>query len=174
MDDKEKAQLLSDDSVFKLNFLDPEKVRFFRAGDALRMTIDGDRSCLRVVPIRAFPVSARGKYISIRDIKGDELGIIKDPDKLDKDSRRFLEEEIRRRYLTPVIHRVRSLRDKFGIVNWEVETDRGVKKFVTRSIHESLEETDGGLMITDMEGNRYEIRYSELDPDSAGILARKV
>ena len=98
-----------------------------------------------------------------------------DPDKLDKDSRKLMEEEIRRRYFTPVIHTIKSLRDKFSIVEWEVETDRGAKKFLTRSLHDSLKETDTGLIITDMENNRYEVRDdSHLDPRSAAILARRI
>jgi len=173
--DNELTQIISDDSTFSLNFLDPQKVRFFRVGDALRVTMEGDRSCLRVVPMRTFPISTRDQYISLRDMKGNELGIIKDPKKLDKDSRKLLEEEIRKRYFTPVIRKIRSIHDKLGIVEWEVETDRGVKKFLTRSIHNSLEETDTGFIITDIENNRYEIRYdSGLDPGTMSILAKKI
>jgi len=172
---KEADQIIGDDSDFRLKFLDPSKVKFFRAGDALRVTIEGDRSCLRVVPMRAFPISMRNRYISIRDAEGNELGMIRDTDELDKDSRKLLEEEIRKRYFTPVIHKVRSVRDKFGIVEWEVETDRGPKEFLTRSLHDSLKETDTGFIVTDIENNRYEIRdYSDLDPRSAAILTRRV
>ena len=106
---------------------------------------------------------------------GNELGMIRDPDELDKDSRKLLKDEIRKRYFTPLIRGIKSLQDKFGIVEWEVETDRGVRKFMTRSLHDSLNETEGGFIITDLENNRYEIRNrSELDPRSAAILARKI
>ncbi len=154
----------NDDYAFSLKFLDVEKVSFFRSGDALRMIIEEDKCCLRVVAMRSFPISMRDQYISIRDMKGNELGMIRDPGRLDKDSRKLLGEELRRRYFTPVIHKINSLRDKFGIVEWEVETDRGSKTFLTRSLHDSLKETDTGYMITDMENNRYEIHdYSVLD-----------
>ena len=162
-------------SKFKLNYLDPKKVKFFRHGDVLRGTIEGDRSCLRVVPMRAFPISMRDKYISIRDMKGDELGIIKEPKELDKESYKLLEEEIHKRYFVPVILKVKSIRDKLGIVEWEVVTDRGYRKFITRSIHNSIEETDKGFIIKDIENNKYELRdYSELDPKSAELITRKV
>ena len=134
--------MLDDESDFKLKFLEPEKVMFFRAGDALRVTIEGDRSCLRVVPMRAFPISMRDTYISLRDMAGNELGMIRDPDELDKDSRKLLKDEIRKRYFTPAIRRIKSLQDKFGIVEWEVETDRGVRKFMTRSLHDIWKITD--------------------------------
>ena len=164
-----------DENAFKLRFLDPAEVKFFRAGDALRITIEGDRSCLRVVPMRSFPISLRDQYISIRDMEGNELGMVRDPSKLDKESRKLLEEEIRRRYFTPMIHRINSMRDRFGVFEWDVETDRGPRKFLTRSLHDGLKETDIGFIITDMENNRYELRRdSHLDPHSAAILARRL
>ncbi|MGQ9609469.1 MAG: DUF1854 domain-containing protein [bacterium] len=162
-------------SEFKLNYLDPKKVKFFRHGDILRVTIEGDRSCLRVVPMRSFPISMRDKYISIRDIKGNELGIIRDPKDLDKESYRLLEEEIHKRYFVPVILKVKSIRDKLGIVEWEIMTDRGFRKFLTRSIHNSIEETYKGFMIKDIENNKYELHdYSELDPKSVELLNKKI
>lgn len=169
-----ELQSISDDDAFRLNYLDPKKVRLFRQGDVLRITIDSDRTCLRVVPMRSFPISIRDQYISLRDMKGNELGIIKDPKELDKDSRKLLEEEIQRRYFTPVIRKIKSIRDKLGIVEWEVETDRGTRKFLTRSIHDSIEETSTGFIIKDMENNHYELRQSELDPASTAILAEKI
>lgn len=166
---------ITNNSEFKLKFLEPEKVKFFRTGDMLRVTIEGDKSCLRVVPMRIFPVSIRDRYISLRDMNGDELGIIKDPGELDKESRKLLVNELQKRYFVPVIRRIESLHDKFGIAEWEVETDRGKKKFLTRSLHDSLSETETGFIITDMENNRYEIHdHSALDPHSASILARKI
>lgn len=166
---------LQDDSAFKLNFLDTSEIRLFRVGDALRITIEGDRSCLRVVPMYSFPLSVRDQYISLRDMAGDELGMIRRLDELDKDARKLLEEELRKRYFTPVIREIKSINDKFGIVEWEVETDRGPKKFITRSLHDSMKETGAGFVVTDMENNRYEIRAdSHLDSHSAAILNRRI
>ena len=171
----EKVKLPKSDDFFELRFLDPKKVRFFREGDALRVTIEDDRSCLRVVPMRAFPISMRDRYISLRDMEGNELGMIRDMHELDKKSRKLLEEEIRRRYFTPEIRRIVTLREKFGIVEWEVDTDRGPKSFFTRSLHRSVNETTTGYIVTDMENNRYEIRdLSSFDPQSAAILSRKI
>ena len=172
---KESDRITDDESDFRLKFLDPKKVKLFRADDALRLIIEEDRCCLRTVPMRAFPISMRDQYISLRDMNGNELGVIKDPDKLDRESRKLLKEEIRKRYFTPVIRSIKSLRDKFGIVEWEVETDRGPKSFMTRSLHDSLKETDAGFIVTDMENNRYEIRdYSDLDPHTVAILTRRI
>ncbi|MFC1716500.1 DUF1854 domain-containing protein [Candidatus Poribacteria bacterium] len=172
--DKEADQII-DDSDFRLRFLEPEEVEFFRVADALRVTIVGDRSCLRVVPMYSFPLSMRDQYISLRDMEGDELGMIRNLDELDRDARKLLNAELRRRYFTPVIREIKSISDKFGIVEWEVETDRGPKKFLTRSLHDSLKEAGAGFIITDMENNRYEIRdSSHLDAHSASILTKRI
>jgi len=106
---------------------------------------------------------------------GNELGMIKNLDELDKDARKLLEEELRKRYFTPLIREIKSISDKFGVVEWEVETDRGPKKFITRSLHDSLKESGTGLIVTDMENNRYEIRdHSQLDPHSLAILTKRI
>jgi len=166
---------VQDDGIFELKFLDSAEVEFFRAGDALRITIAGDRSCLRVIPMYSFPLSLRDQYISLRDMGGNELGMIKNLDELDKDARKLLEEELRKRYFTPLIREIKSISDKFGVVEWEVETDRGPKKFITRSLHDSLKESGTGLIVTDMENNRYEIRdHSQLDPHSLAILTKRI
>ena len=164
---------MSDEEEFRLRFLDPAKVVLFRAGDALRVTVEGDRSLLRVIPMRAFPISLRDRYISLRDEDGNELGMIREPDELDVESRKLLVEALSWRYFTPTIREIVSLKEKLGIVEWEVVTDRGSKRFLSRSLLESLKETDAGLMVTDVENNRYEIRRDvELDARSDGILER--
>ena len=156
-----------------IQYLDPGKVKLFRAGDALRVTIEGDRSCLRVVAVRAFPLSLRDRYVRLQDMEGNELGVIRDPRELERDSRKRLEAALRRRYFTPTILQIHSLQEKMGIVEWQVETDRGRKAFLTKSVHSSLRESGGGYIVTDVEGSRYEIgNVADLDPHSAAILGR--
>lgn len=164
---------VSDQEAVGIHYLDPKKVKLFRAGDALRVTIKGDRSCLRVVPVRAFPLSLRDRYVRLQDMEGNELGMIRDPRELERDSRKFLEAELRRRYFTPTILEIHSLHEKMGIVEWKVETDRGAKTFLTKSVHSSLRESGTGFIVTDVEGSRYEIRnVAHLEPHSAAILGR--
>lgn len=171
----EKQELLTDeDNAFKLNYLDPKKVKFSRKGDALRVTIEGDRSCLRVVPMKAFPISISDQYISIRDMKGEELGIIKDPKELDKESQKLLDAELKKRYFRPIVRKVKSIRNKMGIVEWELETDRGKKKILTRSIHESIEEIATGFIIRDLDNNQFEICLNKLDPASVKLINDKI
>ncbi len=174
-DDTGKIAAFADDDALGLRFLAPAEIKLFRTGDALRMTIEGDRSCLRVVPFYTFPHSVRDRYISLRDMDGYELGIIRSLGDLDKDAREFIEEELRKRYVTPVIVEIKSISDEFDIVQWEVETDRGPRTFVTHSLYECLNESANSLIVTDMENNRYEIHdRSQLDSHSAAILDKRI
>ena len=170
-----KFEIIKDYDAFNLKFLDPEKVIFFRVNDALRVTIEENLSCLRVIPMSAFPISLRENYISLRDIDGNELGMIKDSTKLDENSRKLLRDELRKRYFTPIILKIKSLQEKFNIYEWDVETDRGSKKFFTKRLQYNIKETEKGYLITDLENNKYEIKnLSQLDAQSAALLGKRI
>jgi hypothetical protein len=72
--------------------------------------------------------------------------------------RRVILEELRRRYFTPQITRVHSLKDEYGILYWDVDTTRGRREFVVRDVRENIREFAGGrMLITDVDGNYFEI-----------------
>jgi hypothetical protein len=158
-----------------LRYLDPRKLCFFRHGAALRLTLDDDCSYLRVTVARAFPLSHPHQYLSVRYDEGKkEIGLLTDLDGLDPESRRLVEEELERRYLVPVVRRVIAVRERFGTLDWDVETDRGRRKFTTRNTRENVvHPTPGRLLITDVDENRYDIRdLAALDPASQSCLLR--
>ena len=55
-------QALSAVETSELSYLDPQKLRFFRHGATLRLTIEGDRSYPRVSVLRAFPLSEPDRW----------------------------------------------------------------------------------------------------------------
>ncbi len=155
-----------------LTILDPKELRFARAGVELRLTV-GDRCSYPAVKVlRAFPLSQPQRHLSVRDTGNREIGVIADPGKLDEASRRLVEEELDRRYLVPVIRRVIAVKEWFGTVDWQVETDRGEVRFTTRNLRENLvQPSPGRLLLTDVEGNRYDVpQFSALDSRSQGLL----
>ena len=80
----------------------------------------------------------------------------------------IVEEELARRYFTPKIERVVSVKEEMGVVAWEVETDRGARRFIVRNLRDNTFPLGPNrLMMTDMEGNRYEF------PDVAHCRAAK-
>jgi hypothetical protein len=160
----------------RLVFLDPAALRFLRHGALLRLTVEGDRSHLRVSVLRAFPLSDPGRFLSVRDDEGKELGVIADPAGLREEDRAIVDEELERRYFVPIVRRIVSAKERFGTVDWVVQTDRGERRFTTQNLRENLTRpAPGRLILADTDGNRYDIRDVEaLDAESQGLLLRHV
>jgi hypothetical protein len=170
------TQQAHDLSPFELRILDPKKMRVFRLAGVPRMTIEGERSWLKISPARTFPLSDPEHYIGFLDGAGKDIGMLYDPEQLDSESRHIVEEEIDRRYFVPVVDRVISVKEEFGAVYWKVETDRGEKDLVVRNLRDNMQELSATrLMITDVDGNRFEIPdVTRLDNKSQGIIMRNL
>ena len=163
-----------DPAEFELRHLDPKKMHIFRAAGVTRMTLEGDRSWVRISMARAFPLSDPDHYIGFLDGAGKDVGLLQDPSQLDHESRRILEEELEKRYFVPIVERVLSVKEEFGTIYWRVETDRGEKEIVVRNMRDNIQELSSSrLIITDVDGNRFEFPdYTKLDNKSIGIIMR--
>jgi hypothetical protein len=159
-----------DDTLLQVRFLDPKRLHFWRTpGGVLRMTLEDEWSCLKVVVARAFPLSHPDEYVSLRDEDKKELGMLRRLRDLPGEARRLVEEELYRRYFLPQVERITSIRERFGVAEWEVLTTRGPHQFLTRSVRDSVAELDPHhFIVTDVDGNRYEI------PNLAALDARSV
>ena len=160
---------------YEINFLDPRKVRFYRVeGDELRLDIENDQTVLSCTAIRAFPLSDPEHYIGIWDANGGEVGMLYELRQLDADSRREVEAELRKRYFVPIIQKIKSLRVEFGIVYWEVDTDKGERDFIVHGIRDNIIEIAAArYMIQDVDANRFEIPdLAKLDPKSQLLMER--
>ena len=149
--------------------VDLDKVRLFREPAwILRLTIEGDRSYTRVKIVRAAPLSHPDKYISILDVKDEEVYMIPELKSLDEEMRRLVVEELDRRYLTSTIEQVLSIRSEFGTSYWDVATSRGRREFVIQNVAENAQWLgDHRLLLVDVDGNRFEIpNLTELDKKS--------
>lgn len=155
-----------------LRYLDPGTLLFAQAGALLRLTLAGDRSWPRVSILRAFPLSRPDAYYSVRDSAGGEIGLIRDPAQLSPDNRRLVERDLRRRYVVSTLTRVLAVEERFGTVEWSVETERGRCRFTTRDLRSTAVPTGAsGYLLTDVEGNRYLIPdLRALDPRSQAWL----
>lgn len=161
---------------YELRILDPKQVKLFRTGGVTRLTIKNECSYLRIISARAFPLSDPDHYIGFLDGAGKDIGLIVDPSLLDPESRQILEEELEKRYFVPVVERVISVKEEFGTVYWRVETDRGEKEFIVRNLRDNIQELSSTrLLITDVDGNRFEIPdINRLDAKSLGIIMRNL
>jgi len=150
---------LSPTETTDLRYLEPGKLRFLRYGAALRLIIEEEGCWLKVAIVRVFPLSQPDRFLSVRDGAGKKIGVLIDPVELDPEGRQLVAEALERRYLVPEIRRVIAVTERFGTVEWRVETDRGPCTFTMRSVRENvLEPSPGRYILTDVDGNRFDIR----------------
>ena len=157
--------------------VDVAKLRLFREPPwVLRLTIDDDRSYLKVKVVRAAPLSYPDRYISFLDAKDEEICMVDDLEQLDQQIRSLIDEELDRRYLTATILQVDAVRNEYGTSYWDVETDRGQREFVVQNVSENAQWLgDHRLLIIDVDGNRFEIpRLDELDKKSLGWVEQVI
>ncbi len=148
------------------------EIRVFRApSNSVRMTVRNERSYIRVRPVRASPIAHPETYVSLLDIKNEEVAFIKNLGDLDETSRKVIEEELTHRYLKAKIECIYSIQMEYGITYWDVMTDRGKREFVIRGYDSIHWVTKTRLLITDVDGNRFEIiDYTQLDPLSINLI----
>ena len=163
-------------SSFELRILEPKRIKVFRNGGLTRMTLEGDQSWIKVSVARAFPLSDADHYFGFLDGSGKDIGMLHDPNALDSESRKIVGEEVERRYFVPMVEKVLKVREEFGTVIWTVETDRGEKEIMVRSLRDNLQElSTTRIMITDVDGNRFEFPdITKLDNKSQGIIMRNL
>lgn len=155
-----------------IRYLNPEKAIFSITEGGLLTLQLGNEYFAKVDLYQAFPFSLENKYISVRDEEGEEIGIIKDLDELPQQSREAVEQELAWRYYAPQITKIIDIKDEFGHRYWDVETNHGYRKFVTRGRDEGIYQiTESRILIIDMTGNRFEIaNYYQLDAKSLRLL----
>ena len=148
------------------------EIRVFRAPKSTpRLMVRDERSYIRVRPAQASPVSYPDKYIALLDIKNEEVAFIENLHDLDETSQQVVREELLRRYLKAMIQQVFSIQMEYGVAYWNVMTDRGRREFVIRGHENAYWVTDTRLLLTDVDGNRFEILdYKQLDPASIKLI----
>ena len=125
-------------------------------------------------PRRLFPLSGLTKYITLLDVENkEEHAVIRDLATLMPESRAVIEECLNEYYLIPRIIRLLEREEKYGILKWTVETDRGVRSFDIRNRHSDMKTYPGDrVIIRDSNDNRYEIEnLNNLDRKSWLLVA---
>jgi len=164
------------DEAASVRYLAPEDFALSKnEGGSLRMTLKDDRSYLRIKTRRIFPFTYPTKYVSVRDLSDEEIGIISDLASLSPEYRRWIEDDIDMRYFTPRVKTIKTIKRRWGGFEWYVITDHGAKKVITKGVHDTMSEVQPGrYIITDVDGNRYELYSQKLDDASREILERLV
>lgn len=157
-----------------LRYFEPNEVRVWRAEGAvhLRVEVVGERTVLSARIRRTFPLSEPTRYLSIQDGAGKEVGILRDAEGLDAASREEVEAHLDRRYFTPQILRIDTLRQEAGMWRFAVETQRGPSEFFVRNWRDNANEISPNRWhIHSVDGGRFEIPNLEaLDGPSRRLM----
>ena len=155
----------------------PDNAVFCRSGGglvSLKIKNDDKEQIIeRVCLVRAFPISNPDEYISVREpssARGDgrEIGMIRDLNKFDTETVALLNEELERRYFTPEISKIYSVKEKFGYLYFDAVTSAGKIAFTMTNPYSNFRKLENGsVLITDIDGNCFRITSPEkLDRNS--------
>lgn len=159
--------------------LTAENASFKRSsGGLISMTLkkkDGSEEFFeRVVPVRAFPVTEPDSFISVREPdtkevgKGAEIGLIESLSDFDKESADLIRKELDKRYFTPEILKIYSIKEQFGYLYFDVLTSAGKSSFVMNNPSSNIRVLeDKRSLVYDIDGNCFEIpEVSKMDKAS--------
>lgn len=149
---------------------------FYQPEGRLRLEAE-DRCWLSVRPAWASPLTNPGRYLGLLDGKGKEILMATQPEsEFTPEAWEIIQQELKRRYLNGVVHRVLAAKNEFGSTYWTVVTDRGERDFVTQSLQENAQWLGPNhLLLIDTDGNRFEIPdVTALDATSQELIAMTV
>jgi hypothetical protein len=156
------------------NYLEPSGFRAYQPEGSVhpRVEIAGKMTILAAQLKLIFPLSRRSEYVSVQDGDGKEVGILKALSELDKDSRAVCQEQLERRYFTPTILQLMSLRQEAGMWHFTAQTSRGEAEFYVRNWRDSgFEIAPGRWQINSVDGGRFEIpNLGALDETSQRLM----
>lgn len=141
-------------------------------GKLVLIDADGVRH-VDVTPVRAFPTSDPGHYISLVGSEGQELAWIDDLADVPEATRKTLEAEFADREFAPRIQRIINVSTMTEPSEWTVETDRGRAQFVLESDSDVRRLSRARAVIFDSHGTRFAIEdLTKLDHRSRRYLER--
>jgi Domain of unknown function (DUF1854) len=149
---------------------EPPPLRMERRGDG-RLCAAKAGALIPVRPVRCFPWSSPGAYISLRDDEDNEVALVADPASLDGGSRMLLEAELAQASFVLHIRRILAVEEELEIRVWKVETREGARTFQTARDEWPWPLPGGSLLLRDVAGDLYLVpRTAELDPTSRKIF----
>ncbi|MCM8762035.1 MAG: DUF1854 domain-containing protein [Candidatus Omnitrophica bacterium] len=141
--------------------LKPEEVKIFRGAFNLMHVMIANGILYRgVYAIRAFPIRYPDKYIFLfyydENDRVQEIGMIEDLNIFPEETRQIILDAMRKQYFAYTIESIYSIKLEFGVLHFEVETDKGQKTFYMRwASHRTLDFGERGKILLDIFDDRY-------------------
>jgi len=139
-----------------------ENATFSMKNGFLFMACPKDAEPRRVLLHRDFPFDHPWAYISVLSTDSMELAFLQSVDLFDGEEKEMIVRELERKYYTPSIKKIISVKDRFGFSYWDVETDSGKVTFTLQDTFKSISRAgDNKLFFSDVDGNRFVIEDIE-------------
>ena len=141
-------------------------------GKLVLTTAEGEEH-IGVMPVRAFPIQAPTRGISLVRDGGKEAAWIDDLDALPDAIRALVQEEIEGREFIPEILHIKEVSSFATPCTWFVKTDRGDTEFVLKLDEDIRRVGDASLLISSSHGINFLVRdMFHIDKHSRVILDR--
>lgn len=113
----------------------------------------------RVFLHRDFPHELLYEYISVLDDESREIGLIYSIDDFDSQTVAILKDEIAKKYYSPIIKEIKSVKERYGFSYWKVVCldGRSVSFTMQDTFKNILHISDDSLMLVDVDSNRFTI-----------------
>ena len=150
--------------------MDLETLLLSRGPDG-RLRVETSEGFRPVVVRRCFPWSEPTRHISLRNDDDVEVALVRDPSRLDPESRAALELALAEAGFLLELTRIVSVEEEVEIRHWSVDTRQGPRTFQTRLDDWPRTLPGGAILIRDVAGDLYHIRApAELDRQSRDLL----
>ena len=151
---KGKERTLAEISVTV--WLTPENATFYSKNGFLYLNYEGKEQ--RVFLCRQFPFELLWEFISVLNEEQNEVGIIRRLSEFEDEERELLSTELKRRYYTPTIQKIVSVKERYGFSYWKVVCESGEVSFTLHDTYRSIIHAgENRLFFFDVDGNRFEI-----------------
>jgi hypothetical protein len=145
----------------QVRYLHPDMCRIHLGSHgALHVTVVGERIYGGVYAANAFPVAHTDRFISlvhaVKDGEDIEIGLIRDLGEFPADQVKLVREALARRYFIHIILRIPKIGWKYGMVQMQVETDKGhIDFFMQWKTDRAVDYGRKGKVLIDVNENRY-------------------
>lgn len=148
------------EEMLRIRYLNDDNAHFERTGTGFLSLRIQDEYYPRVKVVRMYPFTQKDEFISIRSTEehSREIGIVLRLSDLKEDTQEMLNEQLSLRYFTPIITKIRNIKDEYGYAYFDVETDHGNCKFtIQMGSNAVIHLSDVRILIMDIDENRFEI-----------------
>jgi hypothetical protein len=139
----------------------------------LALTLADGQIRTGVVPVRAFPIQAPERDISLLDADGHEVAWIEELARVPEPALGLIRAALAEREFMPEIHAILGVSSFSTPSTWRVRTDRGDTSFVLKGDEDIRRLAGNTLLVTDSHGIQFLIRdMTALDRESRRLLDR--